>query len=70
MSLNKIYAVFGLGRYGGAVAEELIRCGAEVIAVDIDEDIVNSAANSISAHLQMCRRYRPRSYRQTRYSQR
>lgn len=47
MSLNKIYAVFGLGRYGNAVAEELIRSGAEVIAVDVDEDIVNTAANTI-----------------------
>lgn len=47
MSLNKIYAVFGLGRYGSAVAEELIRSGAEVIAVDVDEDIVNTAANTI-----------------------
>ena len=47
MSLNKTYAVFGLGRYGSAVAGELIRSGAEVIAVDVDEDIVNSAATSI-----------------------
>ena len=47
MSLNKTYAVFGLGRYGSAVAGELIRSGAEVIAVDVDEDIVNTAANTI-----------------------
>ena len=35
--LNKTYAVFGLGRYGSAVAKELVESGAEVIAVDIEE---------------------------------
>ncbi len=47
MSINKTYAVFGLGRYGRAVAEELVRNGAEVIAVDINEDLVNDAAQTI-----------------------
>lgn len=37
MGINKTYAVFGLGRYGAAVATELINSGAEVIAVDFDE---------------------------------
>lgn len=45
--MNKTYAVFGLGRYGQAVAKELINHGAEVIAVDIDEEIVNDAASEI-----------------------
>lgn len=44
MSINQTYAVFGLGRYGLAVAKELVASGAEVLAVDIDEDIVNYAA--------------------------
>ena len=35
--INKTYAVFGLGRYGCAVATELMESGAEVLAVDIDE---------------------------------
>ncbi len=43
MSINKSYAVFGLGRYGYAVAKELVNNGAEVLAVDSDESIVNSA---------------------------
>lgn len=47
MSINKTYAVFGLGRYGNAVAKELVASGAEVIAVDIDEDIVNNAATEL-----------------------
>ncbi len=40
MSINKSYAVFGLGRYGKAVAQELIDNGAEVIAVDINNKVV------------------------------
>lgn len=40
MAISKSYAVFGLGRYGKAVAKELIDSGAEVIAVDRDEKIV------------------------------
>lgn len=47
MSIEKSYAVFGLGRYGRAVAKELVANGAEVMAVDIDEDIVNDAIDEI-----------------------
>lgn len=47
MSLNKSYAVFGLGRYGLAVAKELVKHGADVLAVDIDENIVNAAIADI-----------------------
>ncbi len=44
MSINSTYAVFGLGRYGLSVAKELVSSGAEVLAVDINESIVNEAA--------------------------
>ncbi len=44
MSINKTYAVFGLGRYGMAVSKELIASGVELIAVDIDAARVNAAA--------------------------
>ena len=47
MSIKKSYAVFGLGRYGRAVAKELVRGGAEVLAVDIDEHIVNEVTDEI-----------------------
>ena len=47
MGTNKSYAVFGLGRYGRSVAEELVRNGAEVMAVDVDEELVNEAAQVI-----------------------
>ena len=45
--MKKTYAVFGLGRYGIAVARELVNHGAEVIAVDSDERIVNAAADEL-----------------------
>lgn len=47
MSIQKTYAVFGLGRYGSAVALELVQSGAEVLAVDADPDIVNAFAEKI-----------------------
>jgi trk system potassium uptake protein TrkA len=51
MQKKKTYAVFGLGRYGIAVARELIDNGKEVIAVDIDQKLVNDAA----AFLPVCK---------------
>lgn len=47
MSINKTYAVLGLGRYGRSVAEELVKNGAEVLAVDIDQHNVNNAIETI-----------------------
>lgn len=47
MSMKKTYAVFGLGRYGIAVARELVSNGAEVIAIDSDERVVNAAAGEL-----------------------
>ena len=44
MQKKKTYAVFGLGRYGAAVARELVENGMEVIAVDAEQRIVNDAA--------------------------
>ena len=51
MKNKKTYAVFGLGRYGTAVARELIDNGVEVIAVDAEQRIVNDAA----AYLPVCK---------------
>ena len=51
MKAKKTYAVFGLGRYGIAVARELVENGMEVIAVDSEERIVNDAA----AYLPVCK---------------
>ena len=44
MKTKKTYAVFGLGRYGIAVAKELVENGMEVIAVDVNQKIVNDAS--------------------------
>jgi len=47
MGINRTYAVFGLGRYGRAIAKELVNNGAEVLAVDVDEEVVNAASVDI-----------------------
>ena len=47
MSINKSYAVFGLGRYGFAVAKELVRSGADVLAVDSNEAVVNNVIDDL-----------------------
>ena len=51
MKTKKTYAVFGLGRYGTAVARELVENGEEVIAVDRNQKNVNNAA----AYLPICK---------------
>ncbi len=51
MKKSKTYAVFGLGRYGRAVAKELVDNGMEVIAVDEHQNIVSDAA----AYLPICK---------------
>ena len=51
MQKKKTYAVFGLGRYGMAVAKELVDNGMEVIAVDLDQKTVTDAA----AYLPVCK---------------
>ena len=51
MKTKKTYAVFGLGRYGTAVARELVENGMEVIAIDTDQKLVNDAA----AYLPVCK---------------
>lgn len=51
MKAKKTYAVFGLGRYGTAVAKELVENGMEVVAVDAEQKIVNDAA----AYLPVCK---------------
>ena len=48
---KRTYAVFGLGRYGMAVARELVDNGMEVIAVDDNRETVNDAA----AYLPICK---------------
>ncbi len=51
MKTKKTYAVFGLGRYGIAVAKELVDNGMEVIAIDSEQKIVND----VVAYLPVCK---------------
>jgi trk system potassium uptake protein TrkA len=44
MKKKQSYAVFGLSSYGRAVAKELVDSGMEVLAVDMDETIINTAS--------------------------
>lgn len=39
------YVVFGLGRFGSALTRALYNYGAEVLAVDIDEELVNDISD-------------------------
>ena len=45
---DKQYAVIGLGRFGVSVCKELQGSGAQVLAVDIDEERVKEAAAFVS----------------------
>lgn len=47
MSINRSYAVFGLGRYGRAVVHELLNSGATVLAVDSSTKIVDELVGEI-----------------------
>ena len=51
MQKKNTYAVFGLGRYGTAVAKELVENGKEVIAIDTNQKTVNEA----SVYLPVCK---------------
>lgn len=42
------YAVIGLGAFGSSAARQLFRKGAEVIAVDVNMDRVNSVKDEVS----------------------
>ncbi len=45
--MSRSYAVFGLGHYGQSVARELVQRGAEVLALDNNEALVNACADDI-----------------------
>lgn len=48
MKNNKSYAVIGLGRFGSAVAKELAKGGADVLAIDINEENVSNIAEYVT----------------------
>ncbi|MCR5792712.1 MAG: TrkA family potassium uptake protein [Lachnospiraceae bacterium] len=46
--MKKSYAILGLGKFGSSVAEELALAGAEVMAVDIDEERVHRLSDVVT----------------------
>ena len=44
----KSYAVIGLGRFGAALARQLCKLGAEVLALDVKGDYVQQIANDVT----------------------
>ncbi len=44
---TQMFAVIGLGRFGYTVASHLVKSGAEVIAIDSDENIINDVSKQI-----------------------
>ncbi|WP_182480511.1 potassium channel family protein [Peribacillus asahii] len=47
--MKKVFAVIGLGRFGGSIVRTLAQEGMEVLAIDADEDRVNEFAK-IASH--------------------
>lgn len=50
--MKKSFVVFGLGRFGTSVAKELAAQGADVLAVDLDEDLVTEIAPYVTVATQ------------------
>lgn len=50
--MAKQFAVIGLGRFGGSLAATLSRLGAEVLAVDVDEERVREMASIVTQVVQ------------------
>lgn len=46
--MKKEFVVIGLGRFGGSICQELMKLGAEVLAIDKDEDLVNEYSNIVT----------------------
>lgn len=47
--VKKVFAVIGLGRFGGSIVKTLVEDGMEVLAIDFDEERVNEYAK-IASH--------------------
>lgn len=50
---KKSYAVFGLGEFGRSVALELVAAGADVLAIDIDENLIADIAPKVTLAVQL-----------------
>lgn len=50
---NKQFVVIGLGRFGSSVAKTLYALGHDVLAIDMDEDLVQEISDSVTHAVQM-----------------
>ncbi len=50
---NKQFVVIGLGRFGTSVAKTLYALGNDVLAIDMDEDLVQEISDSVTHAIQM-----------------
>lgn len=53
MAHNKQFVVIGLGRFGESVAKTLYGLGHDVLAIDMDEDMVQEISDSVTHAVQM-----------------
>lgn len=53
MANNKQFVVIGLGRFGESVAKTLYSLGHDVLAIDMDEDMVQEISDSVTHAVQM-----------------
>ena len=53
MAKNKQFVVIGLGRFGESVAKTLYGLGHDVLAVDMNEDLVQEISDSVTHAVQM-----------------
>lgn len=47
MAKKESYAVIGIGQFGLSICESLVQAGQEVLAIDINEDVINELADSV-----------------------
>lgn len=50
---NKQFVVIGLGRFGSSVAKTLYSLGNDVLAIDMDEEVVQEISDSVTHAVQM-----------------
>ena len=52
MSNSKQFVVIGLGRFGESVAKTLYSLGHDVLAIDMDEDVIQDISDSVTHAVQ------------------
>lgn len=50
---NKQFVIIGLGRFGSSIAKTLYSLGSDVLAIDLDEDIVQEISDSVTHAVQL-----------------